>query len=832
MLLGNRTKVFGYIKCAKKLRLVGMFSVFSFVLLSFLSVFPIVHHEDQAEADYVPSVSNITITSASNTASVDVTPLSKDGTFAASTAASEVAFNVTTNNLTGYNLSLNGSDSTGSLINNATSDTLETIASATDANTFATGATSTYTDKWGIKPNKLNGANNTNYLPAPTTTNAITLDSTTTPNTTANSYTIGLGARLDYARPAGAYTNTFVLTAVGNPISYQINYNDTTGDSVADMPMEGESNISASGFKLSSTVPTRTGYTFNKWCEGTVTHTNLGNSTCSGTQYAAGASYSFSSISGSSINTANLYAMWNVNTYNVKVNFAGSGVSNVAFTASGQTTRTVSTSGGTATLTYGVPYTMTMSLTSGSYVFSSWALNSTSYGTLSSTSTNPATFTANANSSSAIITATGEAKLWFQSATNSDCGKTMYDNRGTAAYKDIAYGTAKIDDLCYMTRNLDLPSGTTLTSSDSNVSANYALPTSDVYNSNNTTCASGTPCYSYYSYAAVTAGTNPSSGDATSDICPKGWRLPTSAELTTLKNTYTTGATLAVAPFRGVYAGNYSGSSFGGGGSSVYYWSSTARNASYAYSLYFTSSYASIGSSAKNYLSGVRCVRLLDTRTISNITSMQSIIPRIVTNTANGATATLTDSRDNKSYTVAKIDGRVWMTKNLDLAGGKTLTSADSNVSANYTLPASGKGSTSFSNSNTAYVYNSGSTSCTSSSPCYSYYSWVAATAGTNPSSGDSTSDICPKGWRLPTEGELKALGKAYSNLTAAPFKGVLAGDYTSGGSFGEGGSAGVYWSSTNRDVGAYSFWIYSSSYGNVYEYKNKGFSIRCVAKT
>ena len=143
------------------------------------------------------------------------------------------------------------------------------------------------------------------------------------------------------------------------------------------------------------------------------------------------------------------------------------------------------------------------------------------------------------------------------------------------------------------------------TSSTSGFSSNTAQ---NVYNSNSTTCANNTPCYSYYTYAAATAGTNPSSGAATSDICPSGWRLPTQAEFNTLKSTYTTGATLTASPFLGVYGGYYSNSSFYNGGSSGYYWSSTANYSSYAYSLYFYSSYAAVNYDYKYNGASVRCV--------------------------------------------------------------------------------------------------------------------------------------------------------------------------------------------------------------------------------
>ena len=212
-----------YLKRAGKARVIGMLSGFSFILLMLLLVFPIVKRQDSAEAAHIPAVTTLSITSASTVASVDITPTDTNGTFASSDDNgpnnANVAFSVTTNNLAGYNLSINGSDTTGDLANASTSDALQALGSAVDASTFATGASATYSNKWGIKPNKLNGAANTNYLPAPTTTNTISMDTTTTPNTTANNYTIGLGARVNYAKPSGIYTNTFVLTAVGNPIS-------------------------------------------------------------------------------------------------------------------------------------------------------------------------------------------------------------------------------------------------------------------------------------------------------------------------------------------------------------------------------------------------------------------------------------------------------------------------------------------------------------------------------------------------------------------------------------------------------------------------------------
>ena len=198
-----------------------------------------------------------------------------------------------------------------------------------------------------------------------------------------------------------------------------------------------------------------------------------------------------------------------------------------------------------------------------------------------------------------------------------------------------------------------------------------------------------------------------------------------------------------------------------------------------------------------------------------------------------GTTGTMTDNRSgNKTYTVAKIGDLIWMTKNLDLPGGTTLTSANSNVTSNYTLPASS--TSGFSNDNTAYVYNSNSTTCGKGSPCYSYYSYAAATAGTNPSSGAATSDICPKGWRLPTKAEYDTLIGTYTTgaaLTASPFNGVYAGYYLNS-SLSSGGSDGSYWSSTASGASRACRLTFGSSNANTFSYRRLGHAIRCVAKS
>ncbi|MBQ6149425.1 hypothetical protein IJI86_00405 [Candidatus Saccharibacteria bacterium] len=298
-----------HIKKAKKLRMVstGAFCVLG--VIGFLGVFPITKTSDDAEATVTPATTTLTMTSSSTTASVSVTPMSSNGTFATSESADEVAFTVTTNNVTGYNLTIAGSDDTRQLSNTDAAATLDSISATTTAADFASGAAATYSNKWGYKPSFYNGAANTNYLQAPTTT-AETLNQTTSANTTADTYTIGLGARVDYTKPVGTYTNTFVIEAVANNVAYQINYLDNSGATVTGLPAaEGSSIATASAFTLASGTPARTGYTFQGWCYGTADYTT--NPTgCTGTTYQAGDNFVFTSYSSTSTNTANLYAMW------------------------------------------------------------------------------------------------------------------------------------------------------------------------------------------------------------------------------------------------------------------------------------------------------------------------------------------------------------------------------------------------------------------------------------------------------------------------------------------------------------------------------------------
>ena len=221
---------------------------------------------------------------------------------------------------------------------------------------------------------------------------------------------------------------------------------------------------------------------------------------------------------------------------------------------------------------------------------------------------------------------------------------------------------------------------------------------------------------------------------------------------------------------------------------------------------------------------------------------------------------TLTDTRDNQDYKVAKLkDGKCWMVENLNIAGGTALSSEDTDFESTYTLPTTGNwtvtdgklvlpasatknpdnnnltDNSQFGTDNYAFIFNSGNKeNCGTSGqniPCYSYYSWDVATLGSGRSIDQDNTDapysICPKNWRLPTSGssldnnwkrgDFYTLAISYganlendyvdSSATGANFYNnagpstpsnfLIAGSYASG-SFEGGGGYGIYWSSTS----------------------------------
>ena len=153
------------------------------------------------------------------------------------------------------------------------------------------------------------------------------------------------------------------------------------------------------------------------------------------------------------------------------------------------------------------------------------------------------------------------------------------------------------------------------------------------------------------------------------------------------------------------------------------------------------------------------------------------------------------DSRDGSNYTVRYINGACWMTQNLRLSGGRDLTSADSNVTQNWSFPTTQLAGNSPS-------YTAPQTTISSDTSYGGYYNYCAASAGTvcsSSSAQDAAQDICPKGWRLPARAEQEGI-----TSYASAFSPVLSGDYYNGSLI---------------NTGFYGFWWSATAYSSISQY-------------
>lgn len=703
--LGSRQRMYGNI-------LVGL----SFLSLTFLTVKTFApdiksnaetRTAEQTAGPYTMSISTDSLTS------INITPTSSQTIYTGTSAIS-----YTNSCPHGMSVTMSSASENTSLTRTGTDSGVKTIP------TISTGTTLT-DNTWGFSKD-----NGSTYNAIPALANPATIIDTSSATTTAVTFNLIYGVKTDNQLPSGSYLNDIVYTVSPKQqcLSYGItwNMNGGTAKSGATYP---SSQSFGSTLDLTSLTPTKEGYEFTGWSNGT--------NTFDGTETAA--------------------------------------------------------------------------------------------------DINPT------NSPSLTMTAQWEEKPTMQAFNCSSLSEGE-----TASLTDTRdgniYTVRKLKDgKCWMTENLRLIDKT-ISSTDSNLPSGetYTVPASNLSSfttSYNTNSAYLDSTYGgYYNFYTATAGwgTNSvASGNSPKDICPKGWRLPTggsSGEFNTLYGQYNSVALMMGVPNFILSNFVYNGS-VGEQGSSGGFWSSTVRNGYHAYYLYLDSSNVRPANTVYK-VSGysVRCVA--EDRTISDITYMQDMTSKIAENTPIDTAATLTDIRDNNTYTVRKLkDGKVWMTQNLKLIN-KTISSADSNLpeGETWTIPASSVSGFNAYNTSNAYL----------DSTYGGYYTFYTATAGwgTNSiTSGKSPKDICSKGWRLPTGGYSGEFQTLYNNYnSSALMQGepnfVLSGEVLNG-SIGGQGSYGIYWSSTVYSDNRYAFRLYlDSSKVSSATVVNKynGFSVRCVA--
>ena len=623
-----------YIRKFRHLRCFGISASAIIAVLMTSAVFPIVKHTDTAEASPgTASTTTLTMTQGSGSASVDLAVQDASGTFATSSDSQMAKFNITTNNYTGYTLTIS-SDNDSGILSNGSGGNLSSIDSILGTSDFDT---TTYNNKWGYKPSKYNGVPNTAYFPAPTTT-ATVLDKTSSANSTAtadNTYSIGLGARADYSMPSGTYTATFILTATANPVPYSISFTDNSGDTIAGMPKTLIGDVDNTQVELPTNIPQRTGFTFAGWCDTTPTVGSDGSSTCptGGTTYQPSTDSTSTYIGidqTAAMNATTLYAMWTAIPVTPTVDLAVTledGISAVSFIAADHPGRVTTTSREIVSLEVGVTYTMTAYLTDG-YIFSGWEKRYTSgVGTdfiIGSSTTNPTTLEFGETffgDPSIIVHTVHCVNISGTMQTFSPTSNTCTSGVLTDSRDNNSYTVAKIHNLWWMSQNLRF-TGTSFNSTDTNVNTSknityYSLDsndssysercdTSNGYNNSCTKDSNDTTTGVWYNYAAATAMTitgNNSQAKAQYSICPKGWRLPTENEYQDIKlNNYAVRS-----PFVPVTGGIYNDGSislptYG------YWWTSTSENATSRSSGIYYAISLGVSSLKRTYGLYVRCV--------------------------------------------------------------------------------------------------------------------------------------------------------------------------------------------------------------------------------
>ncbi len=458
-----------------------------------------------ASRPVVATTSSLKVTIASSI-SLDINPVNSSGTFASSSPANNIS--VWTDNYSGYTLGIKAKVANSNALtykeNDVTIATIPSISSAVLASDYVSNTSLNNT--WGYKPSVLyNSSTQTNdvnnsYLPAPTSSaTQVVIAQTGVANNTADEYNIAIGARVNGTTPPGSYSNTFVITATANPISYKISYDKgNTEDTVSGLPSEQSGTIAdptdntsgAMNVILSSTVPTRVGMTFLGWCN-VLPATNDGIDSCAGEStapYAPGGVYT---LDATQSNEVILYAMWKQ-----KCNPSGT---------------TIGTGNATDILCL-------------------QDLGGSNKNTLITAMAEETTYTLidSRDSRDYNIAKLKDGKVWMTENLNLAGGTALSSSETDV---DSSYIST------FVTSNNLTKTNDTIVLPDSSIygfiTENYAY----VYNSNNITvnqsdCADAKPCNSYYSWDAATLGSGRSisteGADAPYSICPKGWRLPRS----------------------------------------------------------------------------------------------------------------------------------------------------------------------------------------------------------------------------------------------------------------------------------------------------------------
>ncbi|MBQ2659532.1 hypothetical protein IJF85_00960 [Candidatus Saccharibacteria bacterium] len=581
---------------------------------------------------------------------LDLNPTSDAPVF----GSSDLSVTVYTTNTTGYYLTMTPTYQNVATTNLTRTEslsgsypTISTLTSTTSPSTFASVSDSTTTNKWGYKVNTTNLSTVDTTIYNPTIAASIPLNKTNTPINTGDETDITFAAKVDSETPAGSYKVDLNFTAITNANTYSITFNPgsaSSDSSLANMPSPNpqtgalESGSSTS-IILSSSTPTRAGYSFLGWCSVAPTTSNNADS-CTNTTDGSGTTYQ----PGGSITIytdtpdITLYAMWGIDSYTITI-----------------TNSNTSSSVNSLTIPYGGSATVTVTPASGYYLSavscpSGYTCSGYNTGT-SYTGQQTVTVTNNGTTNGGTLSFTGAINIVnignMQNLSYSKCTTTaayVTDTRDNQQYTIQRLA----DGRCWMMTNLNLGATaliTDLTSSNTNLSSTITASTfngwkrsrgtntftsaeyiplaaSNTSNGLDTDPTSGTAYGTLYNFCAASARTICTdynyNNNASYDLCPAGWRLPTGntdGEFATLyaNASYNTNAKMRASVANGgaafALAGRFINSTPESQGKDGYYWSST-RNSNYSmyYLSLFTSSVSPSGYNVRSYGYSIRCI--------------------------------------------------------------------------------------------------------------------------------------------------------------------------------------------------------------------------------
>ncbi len=497
-------------------------------------------HADNAHAG------SITVTINDNSADLNLVATEGSIAYGESDTAS---FSVSTTSSGGYTTTITGGNSTGRLTGTDSSNYFSPIT------TVITSPADFNNGTWGFKPSTYNSVSNTSYQPVATSSSAATIDVTN--YATTGNYTLSVAAKTDTNTNPDTYSYDFVVSATTNAIDYDVSY-ENPGSGI---PTRTIGSTTGSTITLSTETPTMNGYNFAGWCTQSVTP----GSSCTGTTYQPGSTYTLDSGSN---NAVTFYALWTANNF-FKIGSMQDMTSAIcaATTTPSASATQADTDGSHAGDTNYVPRT---------------TLRDTRDGT------------------TYLVSKLADGNCWM----SQNLELKLTENVAVEAYDFDTNSTYSWTS----NHTTQTSTGTTWAQDGSDGARSYAFPDNRYYGGTdiNTPASASTTGQPYekagvlYNWYAATAGTGgtSSTSEVYGSICPKGWRLPAKD----------TGASNSFSHLAGVYGlptTNTTGSGYSRqlqfpiqfNRSGHYYWSNGQLNALGAQGFYWSS----VGSSTTTY---------------------------------------------------------------------------------------------------------------------------------------------------------------------------------------------------------------------------------------